>query len=294
MELALGTAQFGLDYGITNTQGRVTDTDAAAMLARAWAGGIRVLDTAPAYGSSEASLGRAFAAQPPRDWRVVTKTLPLRSAQVDAAAVARVEAAFAESLRQLGTDGVDTWLVHHADDLLVPGGGALYALLRAQQDAGRVKRIGASVYDGAQVRQLLDRYTLDVVQLPASIADQRLLRDGSVQRLAEAGVEVHVRSLFLQGLLLADADFVARRFPAHAAWAQRFRDECRERGLSAVQACLSFFRAQPAFGVAVLGAASGAQLAELLAAWSAAAPVDWSGWAVDNPAVTDPRKWPPN
>ena len=294
MELALGTAQFGLDYGITNTQGRVSDTDAAAMLAQAWAGGIRTLDTAPAYGSSEASLGRAFTVQPPRAWRIVTKTLPLRSAQVDATAVARVEAAFAESLRQLGADSVDTWLVHHADDLLVPGGEGLYALLRAQRDAGRVKRIGASVYDGAQVRQLLDRYDLDVVQLPASIADQRLLRDGSVQRLADAGVEVHVRSLFLQGLLLADAGFVAQRFPAHAAWAQRFRDECRERGLSAVQACLSFFRAQPAFGVAVLGAASGAQLAELLAAWSAAAPVDWSGWAVDNPAVTDPRKWPPN
>jgi len=288
-QLALGTAQLGLDYGITNESGRVPAAEAQAMLDAAWAGGVRMLDTAPAYGSSEAGLGQAFAHRPKRAWRVITKTMPLRLPAIDSQALAQVDAAFQRSLAALGA--VDSLLVHHADDLLVPGGEALYGWLREQQQQGRVRRIGASIYDGPQARQLLQRYALDVVQLPASIADQRLLADGTVARLADAGIELHARSLYLQGLLLADPGFVAGRFPAQAAWTQRFHDECRRRALQPVQACLSFFRGQPALAVAVIGAASRAEIAALLAAWAAVPAGDWSGWAVDNPAFTDPRQW---
>lgn len=287
--LALGTAQFGLDYGITNAAGRVPAAEAEAMLDAAWAGGVRLLDTAPAYGSSEAALGQAFAHRPGRGWRIVTKTLPLRLPALDAHALAQVDAAFQRSLTALGA--VDTLLVHHVDDLLVPGGNALYGWLRRQQELGRARRIGASIYDGLQARQLLQRHALDVVQLPASIADQRLLADGTVARLADAGIELHARSLYLQGLLVADPGFVATRFTAQASWARRFHDECRRRALQPVQACLSFFRSQPALSVAVVGAASRAEVATLLAAWNATPAGDWSGWAVDNPAFTDPRQW---
>jgi len=131
VELALGTAQFGLEYGITNSQGRVAASEAAAMLEKAWIAGVRRIDTAPAYGTSEAALGGAFARQP-RQWRVITKTLPLRTATVSAQQVLLVEAAFQRSLQQLGA--VHTLLVHHADDLLVPGGEALHDWLRAQKE----------------------------------------------------------------------------------------------------------------------------------------------------------------
>jgi aryl-alcohol dehydrogenase-like predicted oxidoreductase len=290
-QLALGTAQFGLDYGITNARGRVESGEALRMLQCAWDGGVRLLDTAPAYGDSELALGSAFAADAARAWRVVTKTLPLRTQQVAADGVARVDAAFRGSLANLRVSSVDTLLVHHADDLLAPGGDALYRWLRGQQDAGRAARIGASVYDGEQVRALLDRYRLDAVQLPASIADQRLLADGTVQRLQDAGVEIHVRSLYLQGLLLADPSFVAQRFAGQASWAQGLREECLSRGVNPVQACLSFFRSQPAFQVAVIGAASAGEVRALVEAWTSAPVMDWSGWAVDNPSFTDPRQW---
>jgi len=290
-QLALGTAQFGLDYGITNASGRVVAGEAPRMLQCAWEGGARMLDTAPAYGDSESALGTAFGAEVTRPWRIVTKTLPLRTPQVDAPGLARVAAAFRGSLAHLRAAAVDTLLVHHADDLLVPGGDALYRWLRGEQEAGRARRIGASVYDGEQVRALLARYRLDAVQLPASIADQRLLADGTVQRLQDAGVEIHVRSLYLQGLLLAGPAFVAQRFAPQAAWAQGLHDECRSRGVGALQACLSFFRSQPGFAVAVVGAASVEEVRALVEAWQSSPAMDWSGWAVDNPSFTDPRQW---
>jgi aryl-alcohol dehydrogenase-like predicted oxidoreductase len=222
-------------------------------------------------------------------WRVVTKTLPLRTDHVDADAVARVDAAFAQSLARL--EKIDTLLVHHAQDLLAPGGELLFSWLRSQKAQGKVSRIGVSVYDGAEVAALLDRHALDVVQLPANIADQRLIADGSVARLQAAGVEIHVRSLFLQGLLLASPAFAVERFPAQREWFGAFHAECAKRGATPQQACFGFFKSQAPFAAAVVGVLNAGELAQLLAAWTAAPAMDWSGWAVDNPSFTDPRLW---
>jgi aryl-alcohol dehydrogenase-like predicted oxidoreductase len=286
-QLALGTAQFGLDYGITNTRGRVPHDEAAALLKQAWDGGVRVVDTAQAYGNSEEVLGAAMR----NPWRVVTKTLPLRSDRVDEDAVARVDAAFTQSLRHLGK--VDTLLVHHAHDLLVPGGERLFAWLQDRKHRGDVSRIGVSVYEGSEIAALLDRFAFDVVQLPASVADQRLIVDGSIARLHAAGIEVHVRSLFLQGLLLAEPKFAAERFPERRYWFEEFHSECAKQGVSPQAACFAFFKSHREFSTAVVGVSSSAELSQLLGAWASAGAVDWSAWGVDNTSFTDPRLWKP-
>jgi aryl-alcohol dehydrogenase-like predicted oxidoreductase len=284
-QLALGTAQFGLDYGITNTRGRVPQDEAAALLTQAWEGGVRVVDTAQAYGNSEEVLGATMR----HPWRVVTKTLPLRSDRIDDDAIVLVDAAFAQSIRYLGK--IDTLLVHHAQDLLVPGGERLYAWLQDRKNRGEVSRIGVSVYDGAEIAAVFDRFALDVVQLPANIADQRLVNDGSVARLHAAGVEIHVRSLFLQGLLLADTKFAAERFPERRYWFEEFHAECAKQGVSPQAACFGFFKSHAAFSTAVVGVSSTGELTQLLNAWRSTDAVDWSGWGVDNTSFIDPRLW---
>ena len=168
--------------------------------------------------------------------------------------VAGIARCFEQSLQQLGTDRVEALLVHHADDLLCPGGDLLHLWLLDQQAAGRIGRIGVSVYDRQQILAVLDKFDIQLLQLPASIADQRLLQDGTIKMLARAGIEIHVRSLYLQGLLLAKEAFVAARFPLLKDWIRAFRTECSSRGISALQACIGFFRSQASFDVAVVGA----------------------------------------
>jgi aryl-alcohol dehydrogenase-like predicted oxidoreductase len=284
-QLALGTAQFGLAYGVTNTRGRVPMDEAAMLLRQAWNGGVRILDTANAYGNSEEVLGAAMHDA----WRVVTKTLPLRSGRVDADAVARVDAAFTQSLLHLGR--VDTLLVHHAQDLLAPGGDLLFSWLQEQKAKGLARHVGVSVYTGEEIRTLLDRHAFDAIQLPASIADQRLVADGSLARLRAAGVEVHVRSLFLQGILLATPQFAAHRFPAQREWFESFHAECAKRGVTPQQACFGFFKSHDAFSNAVVGVSNADELAQLLRAWVESSVMDWSAWAVDNTSFIDPRLW---
>jgi aryl-alcohol dehydrogenase-like predicted oxidoreductase len=290
-QIALGTAQFGLDYGITNRSGQVCPSESQALLKAAWDGGIRVLDTAPAYGNCESLLGASIQAASDRAWRIVTKTLPLKTSRLASSDLSRVDRSFSDSLARLKVDAVDTLLVHHAPDLLNPGGDRLWEWMISRKQLGHCQHLGISIYSREEALSVLDRFDIDVVQLPASLADQRLLRDGTVARLHQAGVAVHVRSLFLQGVLLSDPAFIAEHFPAQSRWATSLWAEYKRQGITPLQACIGFFRAQPEFSFAVIGVTCESELTALLAAWDKAPRQDWSHWAADSPTFTDPRQW---
>ena len=72
VRLGLGSAQFGLDYGVTNLRGQTTPADVAELLRIAGHAGVRVIDTAPAYGSSEETIGACLPSE--HHFRIVTKT----------------------------------------------------------------------------------------------------------------------------------------------------------------------------------------------------------------------------
>ncbi len=291
----LGTAQFGLAYGISREGGQVPPDEVARILDLAARAGVRRLDTAAAYGESEAVLGAQGSAAAP--FAVTTKTLPLRKAAVSAADIAAVEAALRGSLQRLGRDRLDAVLVHDARDLLAPGGEALWRLLEDHKAAGRIGKIGLSAYDGTEIRAAAGRFALDVVQLPLSALDQRPIADGTLAFLAERGIEVQARSLLLQGLLLMSPEQVAARLPGAVSAIARWRAVCAAAGVSPLGAALGFAVARRDIQGLVLGVHSAAHLAECLNALGEAADLPWSDimWreiASADPAVVDPRQWP--
>ncbi|MCX8004213.1 MAG: aldo/keto reductase [Burkholderiaceae bacterium] len=176
--IALGTAQFGLDYGVTNRTGRVPEDAARAVLARARQAGIQWLDTAAAYGTAELVLGRLAA--PGSGFKICTKVVSAADA-ADAPGAAQRQ--FEASLARLGRGRVDVLMIHDAQQLLGADGAALHRWLAAQKEAGRALAIGASVYDGAQAIALTGRFALDWIQLPLNVLDQRALADGQVAAL---------------------------------------------------------------------------------------------------------------
>ncbi|MGY3616563.1 aldo/keto reductase [Bradyrhizobium sp. USDA 10063] len=285
--IGLGTVQFGTAYGVSNIAGQVPAAEVAAILRSAHAAGIRVLDTAASYGTAEEILGAALA--PHQDFAIVTKALPLSHG------LEEVERRARRSLDLLGRRPADAILIHAAGDLAGPDGPRLWALLERLRDEGLYRRIGISAYFADGPLELARQYRPDLMQLPFSILDQRLRQNGELALLKQLGIEIHVRSVFLQGLLFMDPARLPPRL-AHAGPAlANTQARIRQAGLRPIEAAVGFVLAQDHVDVAVVGVTSADELAEIVAASATRVrDLDWRACAIDDPVTLTPSLWEPD
>ena len=288
--MAIGTVQFGLAYGVSHEGGRAPIEEARNILELAALSGLDMLDTAAAYGDSEEVLGAIAGEGSP--FSIVTKTWPIRAEAVDADAVERVEATFRDSLRRLRREKVYALLVHDPRDILSPGGERLWSRLEAFRAQGLVGKIGLSAYEPAEIDEATRRFPIDIVQAPLNAFDQRLLADGALTRAAGKGVEVHVRSVLLQGLLLMTPEAAAAKLPEAPEKLRAWRRSLDEAGVSPLAAAFGFALSQPAITKVVVGVHSAGHLAECLAAAQVALELDYAQFACDDLDIIDPRRWP--
>jgi aryl-alcohol dehydrogenase-like predicted oxidoreductase len=197
-----------------------------------------------------------------------------------------------ESLARLRKPAIYGLLSHNADDVLKPGGERLIDRMRELRARGLVERIGVSVYSAQQLDRVLERFSIDLVQLPLNVFDQRLIRSGHLRRLREAGVEVHTRSAFLQGLLLMSPQSV----PDHLADArdrvERFQRAAAGRGISPMAAALGFVLGVEEVNQVICGVNDRAQLDEICHVAAPAARLgDYSDFAIDDERIVNPAKW---
>jgi aryl-alcohol dehydrogenase-like predicted oxidoreductase len=284
----LGTAQFGLAYGISNDRGQVPRSEVESILEAAANSGCNILDTAAVYGDSEQVLGDCYST--PR-FRVVTKTAQFRTSVIGAEAAATLRATFENSLSRLRLERVHGLLIHYADDLLASGGDRLWREMERLRAEGSVSRIGASLYDGAQLDRLLERFPFGIVQVPLNVLDQRLVRSGRLADLRQRGIEVHVRSPFLQGILLmAPADLPAWFAPIRPL-VEGFQAAARSRGLTPLEAAIAFVRNQPDVDVMVMGFTGRDQFADCLTAYRRQVAFDATKFSSDDPRFLNPMNW---
>jgi len=290
-KLGLGTVQFGLDYGVTNLRGRVSPDKAARIVGDAIAAGIRVFDTAAAYGNSENILGQTLRHP---EARIVTKLPALAGESIDASAIDGLRQIFEQSLKLLQRQSVDGLLLHRPDDLGKPGGDKLARLLEEMKIAGLCRKIGVSVYDAAQIKAAQKAMSVELVQAPANLLDQRLLRDGSLQALKQAGCEVHVRSAFLQGLLIGLNGALPAYFQRYAPMLDRVRATASGARLSTLELALGFLLDQTAVDHIIVGVTRTEELAAILDATRRpkAMPGGLEKLACDDPGLTNPSLWP--
>lgn len=284
-KLALGTAQFGLPYGIANQDGQVTRSAAKAMLQLAAAKGIDTLDTAIAYGESETCLGEAGT----QEFRLVTKLPAVPGSCNDISGW--INKQVAASLTRLGVHAVYGLLLHSPGQLLGTDGSALFQALRDLKEAGLVQKIGVSIYAPSELDVLIPRYQLDLVQAPFNLVDRRLFVSGWLQRLKNEGVEVHTRSAFLQGLLLMPLPTTPSKF---APWAELWRnwhDWLACHSVTAVQASLAYPCSFSEVDRVVVGADSVSQLEQIINAALGDAPDDLPDLRCDDENLINPAHW---
>lgn len=251
--LALGTAQFGLAYGLNNQAGQPGTSVVAEILAAAQAAGITLLDTAAAYGDSEMRLGQL--AGDNAIFSLITK-LP-------AGPPAQVARDLTASLARLQRPQLYGALFHAFGPLQAEP--AAWQALQAARAAGQVAHIGVSLYHPHEADWLLARgWDVDLVQVPYNVLDQRFA--AVLPRLAAHGVEVHVRSAFLQGLLLREPATLPDFFRPLAPKLHLLRTLTQEAGVPLPAALLLFAAHAPGVARAVIGVDSVANLHENLTA----------------------------
>ena len=282
-KLGLGAAQFGLDGGAPH-RGRSPEAEVREMLILAAKAEVRVLDAGAASAHGEAVLGAVSPRPSPF-------SVTVRAARGDRGAD-HVEAEARASLRRLGLDRADAIVVQSAGDLFSPSGLSTWERLKAMREAGLFARIGISAYVSDDPVGLARRFRPDLIQAPASLLDQRLLTDGSLARVRDMGVAVHLRSIFLNGLLFLPPDRVPSQIRGAAARLSRARRLIAEGRSDPLQAALGFALSRPEANAVIVGAATAAELAAVLRAADSPPPdLDWDDMALDNPQALDPPRW---
>lgn len=285
MKLALGTAQFGLPYGISNQNGQVSRESAKSVISIARSNGIDTIDTAISYGESEACLGEVGL----DGFKVITKLPALPDSVVD---IGRwTHSQMQASLQRLNAKSVHAVLLHHPQQLSGPKGKALAQAVDQLKAEGVTQKVGVSIYAPSELDGLMNNCTVDLVQAPFNLIDQRLHSSGWLQKLHDAGVEMHVRSAFLQGLLLMPATATPEKFKYWLPLFNTWHDWLRDNNTSAIHACIGFLKAYPQIDKIVVGVESTQQLKQLIQAEREPQNVSWPNIKCSDERLINPSNW---
>lgn len=201
-KLVLGTAQFGLDYGIANKIGKPEENKAFEIMKYAVENGINYFDTAYSYGNSETTIGKflnIFEVYKNKI-NIITKMPSLKKEKLNEK---NINNRFFESLHRLGQESIYCYMIHDFSDIENNCDEIGNIFLKLKEN-GYIKKIGVSIYEPYQLEFLVKYFDFDLIQLPISIFDQRFITNKFLQRLKRKNIEIHARSIFLQGLLFIE------------------------------------------------------------------------------------------
>ncbi|MEI6438980.1 MAG: bifunctional regulator KidO [Alphaproteobacteria bacterium] len=281
-KLGLSSGQFALDQSAV--RGRPPQAEVRDILDIAARSGLKAFDLAGRSPQAELDIGAALPRPNPFNVTISTVRADRGPDLVEAEARA--------VLRRLGVDQADCLLVPSASELFGPHGPALWDRLKSLKDQGLTRKIGISVFASDDPLGLARRFRPDVVQAPASLLDQRLLIDGTLAAIAGMGLEVQLRSIFLNGLLLLPPERAPSHLKAATNRIHRARRLIAEGRSDPLQAALGFALSRPEASTVLIGVGSVGELSAVIAAASRPIPdLDWDDMALDDPIALDTRSW---
>ena len=285
-KLALGTVQFGMDYGI-NSGIKVEQNEVLKIVNLARKSGITLIDTAQLYGSSEKVLGNVNTV----DFDIVTKSRAFEQDIINENEANLVTNDLDHSLKLLKQKSLYAFLVHHGEDLLKPGGEMIFNKLQILKEQGLVKKIGFSAYIDNQLIKIIERFDIDIIQLPMNILDNRLINNGLLNKLYTRGIEIHTRSVFLQGLLLMDMDKRPKYFDRWSNLWKFWYEWLTDNKLSPLEASIRYMISKPEISRVLVGVDNKEQLKNIINASDGNIPTIPEELTTDDPDLLNPGNW---
>jgi aryl-alcohol dehydrogenase-like predicted oxidoreductase len=282
MELVIGTATFGSDYGVANKGEFLSEDGALEILSEAQSLGISSLDTAPAYSNAEEIIGRFHSAHPKYDCYSKISAKMHHS-------TAELLSSLEHSLKLMNIQTLKGLFFHNPTDLLTSNPKHIEALIDSIYESGKVEQVGASVYELNEILAIRKRHPrISLFQVPENIGDQRLRHSKEIRDFYQSGIEFHVRSVFLQGLLLM------RTAPRQQLKAQPFlnklHEAARKTSSSPLELCIQYGMQLEWASKLVIGISHTGQLHEIVTAANAPGTrLDLYEFLPED--IRDPRKW---
>ena len=233
-KLVIGTAQFGMDYGIKNKSGMVNINEIKHILRFARSNKVMFLDTAISYGESQKRLGQSGSSK----HEIITKITSHDYQSKDIKRIMLEETK--KSISLLQNKKLYGLLLHNGNDLLGRKSDDIYEALINCKKNGLVKKIGISAYESKEILAILKNYELDIIQMPFNILNRDLEVSGLLKKLKDKGVEIHVRSIFLQGLLLMKTSNMPSYFQKWNNLWNEWNQWLDVNEIDPVEACLKF------------------------------------------------------
>lgn len=244
-KLVLGTVQFGLQYGV-NSAGRPSEEAVKGILAEAAKGDITTLDTSSAYGNSEEILGACIT--PEEGFKIVSKYPKGETPVSDM---------FNGSLNRLKVKQLYGYLLHHFE--VYKNNTKVWDDFVALKESGRVQKIGFSLYSPEELEFILNNKSpFDLIQVPFNIFDKKFLP--YMKDLHDKGVEIHVRSTFLQGLFFKDRESLPEKLQPMRKYLLQLDDFSQKSGLSISEIALNYNLQNPYIDGVLIGVDNVSQL----------------------------------
>ncbi len=218
-KIAIGTTQFGMKYGIANKNGQVKKDEVSQILDFAQRQGINTIDTAKVYGSSEETIGNYINDYHDTYWEIITK---VNKEGED------IEAQIDDSIDKLNTAPYAV-LAHSASDYLDP---VFCKELHQLKNTKEIQKIGVSVYTIKEIKKVLSIKPPDIIQCPLNILDNKLYRKNILDEIKGHGIDIHIRSVFLQGLFYLSKEDIKISFPDALRTLEQLRSISQNAGIT--------------------------------------------------------------
>ncbi len=245
-KLVLGTVQFGMNYGIASAS-RPDISTIEKILRLAYTNGINILDTSAAYGNAEEILGEVINASK-YNFKIISK-YPQNDSSV--------KETFCNTLERLQVSSLYGYLLHHFEVYRRnPQIWEEFEILKIQ---GKVQKIGFSIYSPDELELLISRnVNFDLIQFPYNIFDRQF--EVWLDLLNRRGVEVHTRSVFLQGLFFKDINTLENKLQPLKTHLEHLHGYCEDKHIKIEQLVLNFVVSKPEISGILIGVDNEEQL----------------------------------
>ena len=295
-KLVLGTAQLGLNYGVANKTGKPTQNEAIEIMKYALENGISYFDTAYSYGNSEIIIGKFLNTYKSykNKINIMTKMAPLNKEKLGEK---DINNRFFKSLHRLGQESIYCYMIHDFSDVENNCDEIEKIFLKLKEN-GYIKKIGVSIYEPYQLEFLVKYFDFDLIQLPISIFDQRFITDKFLQRLKRKNIEIHARSIFLQGLLFLEENTLSPKMNKFKEYISRLNEISLKYNLSKEGIALLFVNTINEIDKIIVGVEKISQLQRNIKILSKSKSfnkiksfIEFKDFFINDKNIIDPRRW---